>query len=93
MKISTEIGSIAKVVGEERTIELCAKAGFDAWDFSMFEMCRWDWGNNRPVDKAHPLNGDNYLAFAREPHSSVNSGVIPCNVIVNTASFPANSSV
>ena len=36
MKISTEIGSIATLVGEEKAVELVAKIGFDAWDFSMF---------------------------------------------------------
>ena len=36
MKISTEISSIAKHVGEEKAVELVAKAGFDAYDFSMF---------------------------------------------------------
>ena len=40
MKISTEIFSASKIVGEEKAIELIAKAGFDAWDFSMFYMCR-----------------------------------------------------
>ena len=35
MKISTEIASIAKVIGEENAIEYCAKAGFDAWDFCL----------------------------------------------------------
>ena len=43
MKISTEIGSAAHLIGEERAIESLAKAGFDAWDFSMFDMCRYDW--------------------------------------------------
>ena len=33
MKISTEINSAAKIVGEERAIEYYARAGFDAWDF------------------------------------------------------------
>lgn len=37
MKISTEIDSIANIVGEEKAIELIAKAGFDAWDFSLFK--------------------------------------------------------
>ena len=37
MKISTEIGSAAKIIGDERTVEYTAKAGFDAWDFSMFD--------------------------------------------------------
>ena len=36
MKTSTEIASVARITGEERAIELIAKAGFDAWDFSMF---------------------------------------------------------
>ena len=40
MKISTEIASAAKIIGEEKAIEYYAKAGFDAWDFSMFEMCK-----------------------------------------------------
>ena len=39
MKTSTEINSAAKFVGEEKAIELIAKAGFEAWDFSMFKMC------------------------------------------------------
>ena len=47
MKISTEIGSAAKIIGEEKAIEYIAKAGFDAWDFSMFEMCRYDWSLGR----------------------------------------------
>ena len=34
MKISTEIGSAAKLVGYERAIELVGKAGFDAWDLN-----------------------------------------------------------
>lgn len=41
MKISTEIESIAKHVGEHKAVELCAKAGFDGWDFSLFDMCRY----------------------------------------------------
>ena len=43
MKISTEIGSAAQLVGEEKAVEYVAKAGFDAWDFSMFDMCGYDW--------------------------------------------------
>ena len=35
MKISTEIASAAALVGEEKAVEYTAKAGFDAWDFSM----------------------------------------------------------
>ena len=38
MRTSTEIGSSARLVGEEKAIEYIAKAGFDAWDFSMFQI-------------------------------------------------------
>ena len=34
MKTSTEFNSAAQIVGEERAIELIAKAGFDARDFA-----------------------------------------------------------
>lgn len=65
MKISTEINSCARLVGEERAIEYYAKAGFDAWDFSMFSMCKYDWVNKRLKENDHPLAGKDYLAFAR----------------------------
>ena len=44
--ISTEIASAARIIGEEKAVELYAKAGFDAWDFSMFEMGRYDWSKS-----------------------------------------------
>ncbi len=66
MKISTEIGSAAKIVGMERSVELIGKAGFDAWDFSMFDMCRIDRETKRPINNENPLNGKNYLEFARK---------------------------
>ena len=42
MKTSTEIASIAKHVGEEKAVLYVARAGFDAWDFSMFDMVHYD---------------------------------------------------
>lgn len=54
MKISTEIGSAARHVGEERAVEYIAKAGFDAWDFSMFEMCGYDWGTKTALKSESP---------------------------------------
>lgn len=66
MKISTEIASIAEKVGEEKTLYYLAEAGFDAWDFSMFNMCKFDWGRNLCRKSRHPLASDNYLAFARK---------------------------
>ena len=79
MKISTEIQSSALIVGEEKAIELLAKAGFDAWDFSMFSMCRYDWGTKRAYKTEHPLSGDNYLAFARRlKQVGLDNGIV-CN--------------
>lgn len=66
MKCSTEIQSIANIVGMERAVELCGRAGFDGWDFSLYDMCRIDWGTMRPLDVPNPLNGPGYLKFARE---------------------------
>ena len=87
MKISTEINSTTRIVGEEKAIELIAKAGFDCWDFSMFSMCRWDWGKDCPVDEDHPLKGDNYLAFARKLKQIGLDNGIECNQ--SHAPFPS----
>lgn len=79
MKTSTEICSAARKIGEEKTIEYLAKAGFDAWDFSMFDMCRYDWGKNILLPNSHPLAGDNYLAFARRlKQIGLDNGIV-CN--------------
>ncbi|MBO5287152.1 MAG: sugar phosphate isomerase/epimerase [Clostridia bacterium] len=79
MKTSTEICSCAKIVGEERAIELIAKAGFDAWDFSMFDMCCWDWSKNKVVDSNHPLSGADYARFAgRLKQIGLDNGIV-CN--------------
>ena len=70
MKISTEHRSVAKIVGEEKAIELIAKAGFDAWDFSMLSMA---------VDSSHPLSGRDYLKFARRLRQiGLDNGIV-CN--------------
>lgn len=79
MKISTEIASAARIIGEEKAIEYYAKAGFDAWDFSMFSMCKYDWGNNVLMENNHPLAGRDYLRFARKlKQVGIDSGIV-CN--------------
>lgn len=80
MKISTEISSSTHVAGsEERAIELIAKAGFDAWDFSMFEMAQYDWKNKRVMDNGHPLRGGDYVAFAKRLRQvGLDNGIV-CN--------------
>ena len=64
MKISTEIASAARLIGEEKAVELYAKAGFDAWDFSMFSMARYDRQNKCLLPNDHPLAGPDHLKFA-----------------------------
>ena len=89
MKISTEIGSISKKVGMEKAVELCAKAGFDAWDFSMFGMCIIDNKTGLPIQNENPLNGRDYLSFARKLKKiGLDNGII-CNQ--SHAPFPVES--
>ncbi len=71
MKVSTEIGSIEKHVGQERAVELVAKAGFDAFDFSMFSM--------RYPDISHPLNTTSALAHARTLKRIASDNGVVCN--------------
>lgn len=88
MKISTEIESIALLTGEEKAVELVAKAGFDAWDFSMFAMCAYDWGAGRLLPTDHPLASPNYLQFARRlKQIGLDNGIF-CNQ--SHAPFPSS---
>lgn len=87
MKISTEIASSARLIGEEKTIEYLAKAGFDAWDFSMFSMCEYDWDKGIAVATHHPLSGSEYLKFARKlKQIGLDNGIV-CNQ--SHAPFPS----
>lgn len=79
MKISTEIASAAKHIGEEKTVEYVAKAGFDAWDFSMFDMCRYDWETASVIQNNHPLGDNRYLKFARTLKRIGEENGIVCN--------------
>ena len=88
MKISTEIASAAKVIGEEKAVELYAKAGFDAWDFSMFSMCKYDWASGKCIPSEHPLSGNQYLHFARELKKIGLDNGIHCNQ--SHAPFPVS---
>ena len=88
MKISTEIASAAKHVGEEKAIELMARAGFDAWDFSMFDMARYDWANKCLVENGHPLRSADYVAFAKRLRQvGLDNGIV-CNQ--SHAPFPVS---
>ena len=88
MKTSTEIVSASKICGEEKAVELIAKAGFDAWDFSMFDMCRYSWDTHSAIFTTHPLSGNNYLSFARKLKKIGEDNGIHCNQ--SHAPFPAD---
>ncbi len=87
MKVSTQIEKASIYIGEEKTVELIAKAGFDAWDFSMFSMCDYDWDNQVLRPNSHPLAGNDYLKFARRlKQIGLDNGIV-CNQ--SHAPFPA----
>lgn len=89
MKISTEIGSAAKIIGDERAVEYTAKAGFDAWDFSMFDMVNYDWSTGKTEITNHPLNTGNYASYARKlKQIGLDNGIV-CNQ--SHAPFPSCS--
>lgn len=79
MIISTEIGSISKLVGERKAVEYVAKAGFDAFDLSMFSMAEVDWATLTAKPSAHPFCGVNYLKEVREIKKIANDNGIYCN--------------
>ncbi len=89
MKTSTEIASAAKYIGEEKAIELVAKAGFDAWDFSMFDMKKQSLKDKLTLNSPHPLTTKNYLSFARKLRQVGVDNGIHCNQ--SHAPFPSNS--
>ena len=79
MKVSTEIHSASKHVGEEKAVELYAKAGFDGWDFSMFKMRTYHWPTGIWQYSDHPLFGNDYLKFARQlKQIGLDNGIV-CN--------------
>lgn len=88
MKTSTEINSTSKVVGGlERAVELVAKAGFDAWDFSMFSMANYDWRTKSATPGNNELSTPEYAKFAKRlKQIGLDNGII-CNQ--SHAPFPS----
>ncbi|MBQ4119010.1 MAG: sugar phosphate isomerase/epimerase [Clostridia bacterium] len=87
MKISTQIDCGANCIGEQKTIELIAKAGFDAWDFSMFNMAKYNYQEKCLRENDHPLASSKYLKFARELKKIGEANGIHCNQ--SHAPFPS----
>lgn len=87
MKLSTEIDSIANFVGQEKAVEMVAKAGFNAWDFSMFTMGKVNDG--ALID--HPLNESDYLSYVKTLRKVGEDNGIRCNQ--SHAPFPVRDQV
>jgi len=66
MKLSTEIGSAAKRIGERKAIELYGKAGFTAWDLSMFDRNRLNFATNKAYDLNGEVISNDLVKFAKE---------------------------
>lgn len=79
MYISTEIHSAALQIGEERAIELCARTGFDCWDFTLCPMGILDRQTRELTVSDHPLAGPECLAFARQLKKVGEDNGIFCN--------------
>lgn len=78
-RLSTETGSAARLVGEKRAIEYIARAGFDAYDFTMLEMAKYDKKNAVAIDTGHPLASREYLSFVKELKKTADGSGIVCN--------------
>ena len=88
MLISNEISTASLIVGEERAVELMAKAGFDCYDFSMMRMAKYSSKEERFLFEDHPLHGPNYLKFARRIKNVADACGITCNQ--SHAPFPSH---
>ena len=85
MKISTEIYGTAKITGARKAVELCGKAGFDAWDFSMFDMHKLV---KLPLPCKHQMVSRYYLNLAEELKKiGLDNGIV-CNQ--GHAPFPSS---
>ena len=86
---STNIGPVAKLTDEYIAVELVAKAGFDAWDFSMTgNALPYNWKTGTIEIDRHPFTGSNYMSFARELKKIGEDNGIYCNQ--SHAPFPTH---
>ena len=88
MKISTEINSIAKKVGDKKAVLYCAKAGFDAWDFSLSNRERIDYVNNKVYGPDGEVVTTDLISYAKELKQIGLDNGIHCNQ--SHAAFPTH---
>lgn len=80
MKISTETESVKRYTGDEKAIEYIAKAGFDAFDFSMYDIAKVaNWTTGELAYGTTPISGDDYLKYARSLKKVADDCGIYCN--------------
>ena len=79
MKVSTNTCTLTKYVSYEKAIELIAKAGFDGWDFSLFDMIRYDYSNGSVIKQPHALNGNDYVKFCHTLKRVADDNGLICN--------------
>ena len=89
MRISTEISSTALLVGEEKAIEILAKAGFDCYDLSLFAMAKWSSKDECYLFADHPYHGPDYLKYVRHLRKVADDCGITCNQ--SHAPFPSHN--
>ena len=65
MKTSTSIQPIANFVGYEKAVELVGKAGFSAWDFSLFYLARYNYKTRQVTCDEEYFGGDNCYKTAK----------------------------
>jgi sugar phosphate isomerase/epimerase len=74
MLLSTQTDYFARTYGDKKAIQMISEAGFDAIDYSMFEL----------TNEHHPLNGADYAEYAL----SLRKTAEECGVIFNQAHAP-----
>lgn len=88
--VSTTIFPISTTLGEKKAIEMVAKAGFDAYDFSMDSNIVFVDKKDGSVRMAdHPLAGKDYIKFVKELKKVGEDNGIFCNQ--SHAPFPINN--
>ncbi|MBQ6728119.1 MAG: sugar phosphate isomerase/epimerase [Clostridia bacterium] len=86
-RIATEMEWLYEYVGDEKAVELIAKAGFDGFDYSLFKMTQFDWKNGKGyLRENHPLNSPDYVKHCHKLRRIAEDNGICC--IQSHAPFP-----
>lgn len=70
MLLSTQTDYLGQVYGDAEAIRMLKKAGFDAFDFSFFQMTE---------NQEYPMNGSGFRDYAKSLRAVADEEGIPCN--------------